>query len=182
MARKNRTWFPGAIYHITSRGNRRALIFMDDLDRKMYLKLLNTARETYPFYIHSYCLMPNHIHLLIETINHPPEFFMKMLHQRYVMYFNKRHDFVGHLFQGRYSAQHIDSAKYFLLASKYIHNNPSKANLVDFPNQYHWSSYSSFLGLNHSDLVTTNKILEYFPEPKSENYGLFVEQGGTGTL
>lgn len=109
MARKFRTWYPGAMYHITSRGNRRSALFYDDIDRKTYLELLEETKAFYPFHLHAYCLMTNHIHLQLETTPHHTKCIMKMLNSRYALHFNKRHRLVGHVFQGRYGAELIET-------------------------------------------------------------------------
>lgn len=176
LSRKPRVWIPGATYHITNRGNRKELIFMDDDDRLTYMELLEKVRCKFPFNLHAYCLMPNHIHLLLETIDHHPKDIMKMLNTHYAMYFNRRHELVGHLFQGRYDAKLIDSLNYFLEASRYIHWNPVEAEMVQYPEEFPWSSYSAFLagGESPHPLVTTERILSYFPEPCRDNYCEFV--------
>jgi REP element-mobilizing transposase RayT len=88
LSRSRRIWFPGAKYHITSRGNRRSAIFYDDYDHHAYLELLEEARFYWPFFLHSYCLMTNHVHLQLETIQHHPKEIMKFLNSRYAMDFN----------------------------------------------------------------------------------------------
>jgi putative transposase len=133
LSRDHRIWFPGAKYHITNRGNRRAAFFYDDFDHQEYLNLLEESRKYFPFHLHAYCLMTNHIHLLIETIHHHPKDIMKMLNSRYAMYFNKRHHLVGHVFRGRYGAELIDTAEYLLGVSRYIHLNPLKQIWSRFP-------------------------------------------------
>ncbi|MEH6907546.1 transposase [Neobacillus drentensis] len=180
MSRKHRVWFPGAKYHITNRGNRRSSIFYDDFDYEAYLQLLEEACRYFPFHLHAYCLMTNHIHLQIETIHHHPKDMMKMLNSRYAMYFNKRHRLVGHVFQGRYGAELIDSSDYLLDASRYIHLNPVDANMVKSPEDYKWSSYTAYVTDSVNPHITTTKILSHFPEPKKENYRKFVE--GSFTL
>ncbi|WP_338449570.1 transposase [Niallia oryzisoli] len=177
MSRKPRIYFPGAIYHITDRGNRCAALFYDDRDRKKYLGIVEEAHSQYPFHLHSYCLMSNHIHLLLETINHHPQQIMSMINTQYAIYFNRRYEFIGHVFQGRYKASLIDSLQYFLEVSKYIHLNPVESGLALSPESYPWSSYNAYISSNHPNpLVTTEKVLFYFPEPKIENYRLFVEE------
>jgi putative transposase len=180
LSRKHRVWFPGAKYHITNRGNRRSSIFYDDFDYEAYLRLLEEACRYFPFHLHAYCLMTNHIHLQIETIHHHPKDMMKMLNSRYAMYFNKRHRLVGHVFQGRYGAELIDSSDYLLDASRYIHLNPVDANMVKSPEDYKWSSYTAYVTDSVNPHITTTKILSHFPEPKKENYRKFVE--GSFTL
>lgn len=177
MSRKLRVWFPGAKYHVTSRGNRRLAIFYDDQDRLAYLEKLEEARSYFPFYLHSYCLMTNHLHLQVETIQHHPKEMMKFLNSRYAMYFNRRHHLAGHVFQGRYGAELIDTVDYHLEVSRYIHLNPVEAKMVKSPKSYPWSSYSAYISntkIPHVT-VTTEKILSFFPDPQKENYRKFVE-------
>lgn len=91
------------------------------------------------------------------------------------MYFNKRHDLVGHLFQGRYGAELIDSSQYFLEVSRYIHLNPVKAQMVKYPQDYPWSSFNALVSEQINPHITTQKILSYFPEQSKEAYKLYVE-------
>ncbi|HHY74245.1 MAG TPA: transposase [Bacillus bacterium] len=176
MARKPRVWFPGAIYHITNRGNRRTALFYDNSDRLTYLDLLQEVRTYFPFHLHTYCLMTNHIHLQLETIHHHPMHIMKMLNSRYAMHFNKRHRLVGHVFQGRYGSELIDSIDYQLEVSRYIHLNPVGAQMVTSPETYPWSSYEAYISNIINPHVTTSKILSYFPNPQKENYRRYVEK------
>lgn len=178
MARKPRIWFKGAVYHITCRGNRRATLFYDDADRLMYLSLLEELRAIYPFYLHSFCLMTNHIHLQIETIDTHPQFIMKYLNSNYAIYFNKRYNFSGHVFQGRYGAKLIDSIDYFLKVSKYIHLNPVEAKITTKPELYPWSSYLYYVKPRENPYVTitTTRTLSYFTPPTHEKYREYVER------
>ena len=175
MARQHRVWYPGAMYHITSRGNRRAALFYDDIDRKTYLDLLEETNLYYPFSLHAYCLMTNHIHLQLETINKHIKHIMKMLNSRYAIYFNKRHKLVGHVFQGRYGAEIIETKDYQLEVSRYIHLNPLEAEMVSRPEDYRWSSYRAYVLGENNRHVTTEKILSYFSAPAEEKYRAFVE-------
>jgi REP element-mobilizing transposase RayT len=175
MSRKIRVWHPGSIFHITSRGNRHATLFYDDYDRKKYLTLLNETCEKFPFYLHAYCLMTNHIHLLLEIINDPPGEIIKMAHSLYAIYFNKRHELDGHVFQGRYKSELIDSPQYLLEASRYIHLNPVKAGIVEHPAQYPWSSYLSYVTTNPNPFIVTQRILSHVPYPKKKHYQQYVE-------
>jgi putative transposase len=179
LSRKHRVWFPGAMYHITSRGNRRAALFYDDVDREAYLQFLEEARCCYPFYLHAYCLMTNHIHLQVQTINHHPKDMMKLINSRYAIYFNKRHHLVGHVFQGRYGDRIIDTSDYFLDVSRYIHLNPVEAKMVKSPKDYRWSSYLAYVSDYVNPHITTTKKLSYFPEPQKEYYCKFVEESLT---
>ncbi|MBM7551499.1 transposase [Thalassobacillus pellis] len=163
MPTVKRHWFPGAMYHITARGNRKNNIFEEDADRYYYLELLYRSKKGYPFELHAYCLMPNHVHLLIETYNFPPRYFMRETHSQYARFFNKKYGFVGHLFQGRFKGQPLKDLQAFLQVSRYIHLNPCRANLTDNPESYKWSSYPQYLSLQTKHpLLTTSKIPQYF--------------------
>lgn len=183
MPRKKRIWYPGAQFHIMCRGNHRAEIYRDEEDRQVYLTLLKEARKTHPFVLISYCLMSNHVHLQIETLDTEPWMFMKMLNMKYAIYFNKKYNFVGHLFQGRYRSELIESDSQLLQTSKYVHLNPVRANIVEKPDHYEWSSYREYLkGLfpqvyPKSCLVTLNTetILRYFKNSSAELYRSYVE-------
>lgn len=176
MARKHRIWYPGAIYHITARGNRRLSIFYNHDDYINYLKIVADVRSMYPFILHSYCLMTNHLHLQLETTTCPIKTIMKELHSRYAVYFNKKYGYVGHVFQGRYGAELIESDRYFLEVSRYIHRNPLEANMIKDLSTYFWSSYPSYLNLLENAYVSLQKTLQYFPEPKVQHYKQFVEK------
>ncbi|WP_141604343.1 transposase [Terrilactibacillus laevilacticus] len=174
MARKNRVWFPGAKYHITSRGIRKMPLFYDDEDRKEYLRLLEETKCRTPFYLHAYCLMTNHIHLQIETLNHPTSIIFRYLNVKYAKYFNKKYDFTGHAFDKRYGAELIDSLDYELEVNRYIHLNPLRAKMVSDLADYPWSSYGIYISSESESIVTTDRILTFFPEPKIENYVKFL--------
>ena len=170
MVRKNRVSFPGAIFHITARGIRKSDLFLDIQDRESYLDLLIETKQLHPFNILAYCLMTNHVHLLIETITTNTGVIFKHLHTKYAKNFNAKYHYSGHVFESRYGAELIDSSAYLLDASKYIHMNPLKANIVDSPEQYPWSSYNSYTSDQKDPIITTEKILSYFSEPKLHNY------------
>jgi REP element-mobilizing transposase RayT len=174
MARKHRVWFPGAMYHVISRGNNQAAIYVDRKDHLEYLSLVKDSKELYPFSLHAYCLMYNHVHLLIETHKFPLTDIMKFINTNYAIYFNKRYDKKGHVFQGRYRADIIADRSYFLNANRYIHRNPLEANIVKKLEDYPWSSYSSYISTKPNILVTSEKILSQFPEPQLENYLSFL--------
>jgi putative transposase len=110
MSRKLRIWYPGATHHITARGNKRSPLFFDETDYLTYLHILEDVRSIYPFVLHSYCLMTNHIHLQLETIHHHIQYIMKTLHSRYAVYLNQRMKTDGHIFQGRYKAELIETS------------------------------------------------------------------------
>ena len=132
MARPIRIEYPGAFYHVISRGNERRAVFRGDNDYELFLNTLGEASDRFDVLIHAYCLMPNHLHLLIQTKDSNLSQFMKRLLGVYTIRFNRRHKRYGHLFQGRYKAYLLDQDSYFLELSRYIHLNPVKANIVRY--------------------------------------------------
>jgi len=117
----------------------------------------------YPFLLHSYCLMTNHLHLQIETTNFHIKTIMKELHSRYAVYFKKKYGYAGHVFQGRYGAELIKTDRYFLEASRYIHRNPLEAKMVKDLFFYHWSSYPSYLHLVENQMIISSKDSSVLP-------------------
>ncbi len=177
MVRKRRVWYPGAIYHIMCRGNHRHEIFRDDEDRQVYLENLLWAKRNHNCSILSYCLMTNHVHLQVETTDVPIWKMMKQLNMMFAIFFNRKYNFVGYLFQGRYRDELIETDAYNLEISRYIHLNPVNANMVEAPLDYPWSSYQDFLGTRKGKLVSPEKILGYFPNHDPTTlYQRYVEQ------
>jgi putative transposase len=176
LVRKRRNWIPGATYHIISRGVRRLPIFYDDQDRRTYLAQLNKVNEGYPFILHSYCLMPNHIHLLLETKLHSPSAIMGLLHTRYAIYFKHRYQLTGHVFESRFTAKMIDSLPYFLEAGQYIHRNPIEASIPEKINDPLWSSYYAYQNYPKSSMVTTQRTLDYLGNPTQQEYKAYIEK------
>lgn len=146
MTRPLRLQFPGALYHITSRGNRRSLIYRDDTDRIAWLDVLALVCQRHHCFVHSFCLMSNHFHLMLETVEANLGQAMRQLNGEYSQYFNRRHRTVGHLFQGRYKAILVQKESYLLELSRYIVLNPLRANMVASPDEWLWSSYRYYMG------------------------------------
>lgn len=181
MGRPLRIEYPGALYHITSRGNERKKIFLDDGDRTTFLEILADYHNRYYIYIHSFVLMENHYHLILET---PQGNLLKVMHGlngHYTGYFNRKYSRNGHLFQGRYKGILVDKDSYLLQLSRYVHLNPAKAGIVDKPEQYLWSSYPSFTGKGQKyDWVEYSWILGQFgpdEQKASKEYKIFVDAG-----
>ena len=146
MARPLRLEFPGALYHITSRGDRREDIYEVDADRIGFLELIGDVCGSYNWVCYAYCLMSNHYHLLIETPDANLSKGMRQLNGVYTQQFNFRHKRVGHVFQGRYKAIHVDKDDYLLELSRYIVLNPVRAGMVRKVHQWSWSSYHQTIG------------------------------------
>lgn len=148
MARPLRIEFPGAVYHVTSRGDRQETIFNDDLDRAILLDVLSEALSRLQGDVFAYCLMGNHYHLVLRT--HLPNLsrIMKHVNGQYARVFNKRHDVAGHVFQGRFHAILVDRDAYLMEVCRYVELNPVRAGLVDSPVKWPWSSYRANVGVD----------------------------------
>lgn len=147
MARPLRIEFAGALYHITSRGNERRDIFFSDDDRLAFLKTLSQVCERFNWLCHAYCLMSNHYHLLIETLDGNLSKGMRQLNGVYTQYVNRTHGRVGHLFQGRYKGILVQKEAYLLELARYIVLNPIRAGMVRKLEKWPWSSYPATAGL-----------------------------------
>ena len=181
MARPIRIEFPGAVYHITARGNERKEIFLDAQDRNDFIEILALVVERFGWRCHTYCLMGNHYHLLIETPKGNVSKGMRQLNGVYAQNFNRKYKRVGHLFQGRYKAILVEKEAYLLELSRYIVLNPVKARFVEQVEEWPWSSYRAIIGENQKPgFLTTDWILEQFGKNKKKSinaYKTFVISG-----
>jgi putative transposase len=181
VSRPLRIEYPGAFYHVTSRGNERRTIFESNRDRERYLSYLESAHNRYGAVIHGYCLMGNHYHLLLET---PRGNLSKILHYingAYTTYFNIKRNRCGHLFQGRYKGILVDKDEYCKELSRYIHLNPVRAGVVRAALEYPWSSYRYFVGRDEKPKwLTTEFVLGDFGGEGGrgfKKYREYVERG-----
>jgi REP element-mobilizing transposase RayT len=183
LARQLRIEYPGAFYHVFSRGNQKQPVFLSDDDRFFFLKCLREAHEKYGVIVHVYCLMPNHYHLILETPLGNLSIMMHFLNTAYTIYFNAKHKRSGHLFQGRYKSILIEAKSYAQELSKYIHLNPVRSEIVDLPEQYPWSSYGYYRGTARPNKwLETALILNLFAEHPEEARRAYLEFviGGIG--
>jgi len=146
MARPLRIEFPGAIYHVTSRGDRREPIFLDDDDRTALLDVVAQAMTRMDAQVLAYCLMGNHYHFVLHTGQANLSLLMRHVNGVYTQAFNRRHDKVGHLFQGRFKAILVDREAYLLEVCRYVELNPVRAGMVKQPGAWPWSSYRAHVG------------------------------------
>jgi REP element-mobilizing transposase RayT len=146
MARPLRIEFPGALYHVTSRGDRREDIFVDDADRATLLAVLAQGLGRFDAQLLSHCLMSNHYHLVVHTRQGRLSALMRHVNGVYTQAFNRRHGKEGHLFQGRYKAVLVDREAYLLESCRYVELNPVRAGLVAQPQGWPWSSYRAHVG------------------------------------
>jgi putative transposase len=173
--------FQGGIYHVFVRGNGKMTIFFENADRMAFLAQLEKTTVRYEWLCHSYCLMNNHAHLLLETIKGNLSSGMQFLNSMYAQNLNKRKNTVGHVFQGRYKSVLIQRFSYLLELSRYIVLNPVRAGLVSDPKDWPWSSYRAIAGLEPKHgCLHDDWILQQFHENKSlamQDYKKFVMDG-----
>jgi putative transposase len=146
MPRRPRLLEPGAIYHVTSRGTEGRPIFLDDLDRELFLTVLAEVVELRSWMCPAYCLMTNHFHLLVQTPHPDLAAGMHCLNSYYANFFNRRHNHVGHLFQSRYTSIVIERESHLLESCRYVVLNPVRAGLCRRPGYWRWSSYRATAG------------------------------------
>jgi REP element-mobilizing transposase RayT len=181
MSRPLRIQFLKALYHVTSRGDRKGMIYRDHVDRAVWLSLLAKVCADYHFIVHGFCQMGNHYHLVIETPDGNLSHGMRQLNGTYAQYFNRRHDLVGHLFQGRYYAVLAQREAYLQELSRYVVLNPVRAQMVASPGEWPWSSYSYILAQDSCpdwlDVGSTLRIFSDNPETAVAAYKRFVIAG-----
>ncbi len=191
MARPPRALIKGGIYHVTSRGNERQAIFRDDLDRERFLERLAESASTHQVKVYLYCLMSNHVHLLVETPLGNLNRFMGSVLTGYTVYFNRRHQRVGHLMQGRYGAQMVEGNEYLLKLSRYVHLNPVQvaamrdqtlSERLQCLRKYPWSSYREYAGRAASGgMLFPGPVLAMVPgaakDSREKAYARYVEAG-----
>lgn len=176
MATPSRYFQEGGYYHVYNRGNRKQKIFLQSRDYRRFLERMCEYKEKFAVSVLSYCLMPNHFHLLLkQETSLPLTAFMLRLGTSYAKYFNIKYEEVGSLFQGRFKAKQIESDEYLLHLSRYIHRNPVSTpgvELGDFP----WSSYSAYLKGVKNQFVDPTTVLGYFSKTAPlEDYKSFTE-------
>ena len=163
MPRPLRTGEDGDVFHVTTRGNRQGLVFMDDADRILLAAFLKRTIPRYGWICHAFAFLGNHFHLLIETPTFNLSAGMQYVCGRYGQSFNQRHGHIGHVFQGRFKSKHVMSDEHFLECSRYIELNAVRAGLVRRPDAWPWSSYRATAGLGRRPaFLTVDTVLELF--------------------
>ena len=177
MARPLRLEFAGALYHLTSRGDHREKIYLDDQDRRTFLDLLGKEIFQQHWFCYAYCLMDNHYHLLIETPEANLVRGMRRLNGVYTQSFNRRHARIGHVFQGRYKAILVDKENYLMELCRYIVLNPVRAKIVATAEKWPWSSYRANAGESVCPKwLAAEKVVSLFSGRRS-SYRRFVSEG-----
>jgi putative transposase len=190
MARPLRIEYPGALYHVTARGNERKTLFVDDLDRQTMLAKLAVSVSRYETRVYAYVLMSNHYHLLVETPRGNLSRFLQHLNTAYILYFNRAYQRRGHVLEGRFQAKLVDANDYLLALTRYIHLNPvklKKLRSLSIPEKiaclrtYRWSSYPGYAGLGErDDFVHYQPLVALVGEGRKKPeaaYREFVETG-----
>jgi putative transposase len=180
VPRAPRIDIPGLVYHVISRGVKRLPIFQGDHDRQAFLRLLSQTRHEFPFRLHAYCLMTNHYHLLLQTLEHSLSKTMQYFKTIYAKRFNREIGHVGHVFQGRFHSIPVQEDAYFITVARYIHLNPVKAGIVARPEDYAWSNYGRLIRGEADPLVEPATLLSYFGQNTDQQRGKyrgFVEEG-----
>jgi REP element-mobilizing transposase RayT len=175
MARRRRLFAAGLLYHVIARGNHREPTFLTDPDYQAYVTRLATYQKRYGVALYAYCLMPNHVHLLLQTSESPLAKFMQGVQQSYTQRFNRVHDKVGHLFQARYRAIVCEQDEYLLALIRYIHLNPVRAGMVADPEEYPYSGHRAYLGRDGRGLIDTGPVLTLLGG--RDRYRRFVSAG-----
>jgi len=156
------------------RGNSGRDIFLDDEDRQKFLNTLTNKKKDNEFILYAYCLMDNHVHLVLKENKDNISHIMKRINTVYAIYFNKKYQQSGHFFQDRFKSEVIEGEPYLLAAIRYIHNNPLKARLVKVPEDYKWSSYSEYLN-NQTRMIITEDVLRLFSKNLPKALSLFIK-------
>lgn len=179
MPRLPRLHAPGAIYHVTMRGNHRNDIFFRRADRRVFDDIMAEALDRTGARVHAYCWMTNHFHLLAQVGLLPLGRLMQRVGTRFARFIQKQIPTTGHLFENRYHALLVDVDQYFLQLVRYIHLNPVRAGIVNSPEQYLWSSHRTYLGKVEQGWVDTSFALSLFSDDVATariRYCAFVDE------
>ena len=183
MARPYRIEYPGAVYHITARGNARQDIFLDEVDRTSFLEGYAHVSQRFNWCCHAYCLMSNHYHFVLETPDANLSQGMRQLNGVYTQRFNRRHGRTGHVLQGRFSAILVERESYLLELCRYVVLNPVRAGMVRSAREWPWSSYRGTAGQAvGASWLSTDWILSHFGRTRARAeaaYREFVSEGRT---
>ncbi len=185
MGRKPRELMHGGIYHVFARGNDKQVIYFDDADRHVYLQKLARVVVDLRWRCLAYCLMNNHLHVLLETPEPNLSAGMQRVQSAYTKTFNSRHDRCGHVFQGRYGAVRVSADRQFRAVVAYIARNPVEAALCAAPEDWRWSSFACVLKSSEPDWLDTTRLFAHLGCDRADavrEYALLVHQPEPGNL
>lgn len=181
MSRPLRIEFPGGLFHVTSRGDRREAIYLDDADRRRWLTLLGQVCQRFNWVCHAYCLMDNHFHIVVETAEGNLSAGMRQLNGVYTQWHNHIHDRVGHMFQGRFKAVVVQRESYLLELARYVVLNPVRAGLCALPELWPWSSYRATVGtVPPPEWLRTAWLLSQFGSQPATATGAYIDHVRAG--
>lgn len=177
MPRQARQKSKSKIYHIILRGINRQSIFEDEEDNHRFLQTLVRYKEISGYELYAYCLMGNHVHLLLRLSEEPLEQIMRRICGSYVHWYNRKYERIGNLFQDRFKSEPVENDPYFLTVLRYIHQNPLKANLVKKYRDYKWSSYKDYMdkAMNNTKLLDPGFTLKLFDEDQNKAVKAFAK-------
>jgi len=173
VPRTGRKRSEGGIYHIVLRGSNRQTIFEDEEDAIKFVETLQTYKDISGYKVYAYCLMGNHVHLLLKEEQEELGIIMRRIGASYVYWYNRKYQRCGHLFQDRYKSEAVEDDRYFLTVLRYIHRNPLKAGIVKDIAAYKWSSYSEYT--RNSKMIDTDFALKLFNDNKEKAIVSFTE-------
>ena len=174
LPRQKRKLGISKIYHIIARGNERKDILLDDEDKNKFIQIIANKKRKNEYILYAYCLMSNHLHLLIKEQEDNISRIMRRINTAYAYYFNKKYNRVGHVFQNRFRSEPVENDRYLISLLRYIHNNPVKAKIAHQPYQYKWSSYLLYLKEQKS-IIDKEEILNLFSPDRAKVIHLFTE-------
>ncbi len=166
MSKYLREFSNSKIYHIIIKGIDEGTIFYDDEDRNVFLNKLKITKKKFNYLIFAYCLMNNHVHIVLSIENEQLSRGIQSLIIRYASYFNKKYDRKGPFVQNRFNSKKVENQRYFLEVCRYVHRNPEKAGIEE-TNKYKWSSYHEYIG---KEVIIDKKILMYYLNNNIDNF------------
>jgi putative transposase len=186
VPRPHRIQVAGGLYHVTTRGNRGQPIVHETYDYELFLWLIGRVARQHEWQIHAYCVMPNHYHLLLTTVEPNISAGMHALNGRYARAFNDRHGLTGHVFERRFHGQPIERESHALMVGRYIALNPVRGGLCELPEDWPWSSYAATIGARRarSFLSLARLLIEFGPgglATRRAAYRRFVESAFAGS-
>lgn len=173
MPRCARKKSESGIYHIMMRGINRQVVFVEDEDREKFIETISCYKIISQFELYGYCLMDNHVHLLVKEVVEPVSMIIKRISSSFVYWYNRKYERCGHLFQERFKSEAVDSEAYFLTVLRYIHQNPLKAGLSQNIEKYKWSSANDYI--KTPVIVDTGYALGMFSEERTQAVRLLKE-------
>lgn len=173
MVRALREKSDTGIYHVMMRGINKQNIFEDDEDRSKFLEILKHFKCNSKYELYGYCLMGNHIHILIKEIEDSISDAIRRISATYVLWYNNKYGRIGHLFQGRFKSEPVDNDIYFIMVLRYIHQNPLKARMVSSLAKSEWTSYHDYI--SNANIIDTDFGLELFSSDRNNAMNLYIK-------